>query len=101
TEVDVHRGAGHGARLDVAHVDVLDHASAHGVGLDAEYAVEIGAVHFAVLGEHVADVARTFAAQRDAAVPVLHGALLHDDVFRGRVQPPPIAVAAGLDGDAI
>src|ERR1017187_6450697 len=59
------------------------------------------AVHPAILGKHVADVAGAFAAHGDAAVAVLHGAVLHDEVLAGRVQAAAIGIAPALDGDAI
>jgi hypothetical protein len=39
--------------LDVSQTDVLDRASSHRIGLDAQHAVEIGTVHQAILGEDV------------------------------------------------
>src|SRR5207249_3332246 len=89
------------SRLYIAHVHVLDHAAAHGVGLDAQHAVQMRAVHLAILRENVADVARALAAQGHAAVSVLHRAALHDDVLACRMQTAAIRVTAALDRDAV
>ena len=45
------------------------------------------AVHAAVFHEHVADAARNFAADGDAAVAVLHAAVADDHVLARRVAP--------------
>src|SRR5262249_39111666 len=100
-EVDVDRGARHLPDLHIAHVHVLDHAAADGVGLEAQHAIQVGAVHGAFLGEYVADIARALTPHRYAAVPVFHGAVAHHDVLAGRVQTAPVRVAAALDRDAI
>src|ERR1017187_10222276 len=100
-EIDFDGRGRHLSALHVAHVDVLDYAAAHGVVLEAQNAVQVRTVHPAILGKHVADVARAFAAHGDAAVAVLHGAVLHDEVLAGRVQAAAIGIASALDGDAI
>ena len=69
------------ADLDVAHEDVLDGAAALGVGFQAQGAVQVRAVHFAILGKNIAHAAGNFAAHHHAAVAVLHHAAAHDDVF--------------------
>ena len=75
--------------------------AAHGVALEAERAVEVGAVHGAIFDEDVAAAAGDFATDDHAAVAVFHGAAAHDDVFRGHVDAAAVAVAAGFDRDAI
>src|SRR5450756_360052 len=100
-EFDVDGGCRHPAALHVAHVDMLDHAAAHGVVLEAQHAVQVRAVHLAILREHVADIARAFAAHGDATVAVLHDAVLHDEVLARHMQSAAIGVAPALDGDAI
>ena len=59
------------------------------------------AAHEAVLDEHVANAAAHLAAERHAAVAVLHRAAADDDVLARRVQPPAVGVAAALDRDAV
>src|SRR5450756_985120 len=100
-EIDVDGGCRHLAALHVAHVDVLDHAAADRVVLEAQHAVQVRAVHLAILREHVADVAGAFAAHGDTTVAVLHDAVLHDEVLAGRGHSTAIGVAPALDGDAI
>ena len=55
--------------------DVFDHAAAIGIGLDAQSALEMRAAHAAVADKDVAHAARNLAADADAAVAVLHGAI--------------------------
>src|SRR5215213_5400550 len=99
--VDGQHGLRHAPHLDAAHKDVLDSAAAYGVRLEAQRAVEVRAVHLAVFHEDVAAVARNLAPDDDAAVPVLHDAVAHDDVLRRDAHAPPVVVAARLDGDAV
>ena len=63
--------------------------------------MKIRAVHFAVLDVHVPNIARSLAADRDAAVPVLHRTISHDNVLARNRHPAPIPIAPTLDGDAI
>src|SRR5437764_1232219 len=100
-EVNGDDGIGHLADLDVAHVDVFEQAAARGVVLEAQRAVKVGAVHVAVFGEEVSDAAGDFAADGDAAVPVLHAAALNDYVLRRTIDSTTGGVAARLDGDAV
>src|SRR5205085_3409820 len=51
--------------------------------------------------EEVAYAAGDFAPDGDAAVAVLHAAILYDDVLRRDAQASPVGVAARLDGDAV
>src|ERR1044071_1143315 len=78
---------------DVAEVDVLQQPAAHGVVLEAQRVVEVRAVHRAVFGEEVADAARDFAADGDAAVAVLHLAAADDDVLCRDCEAASVGVA--------
>src|SRR5215213_5823828 len=100
-QVNRENGFGDAADLDVAHEDVFEDAAADGVRLEAQRAVEVRAVHLAVLDEDVAAVARNLAADDDAAVAVLHRAVADDDVLRRDADPAAVVVAARLDGDAV
>src|ERR1043166_5373527 len=59
------------------------------------------AVHFAVLGEDIANAAGIFAAQHHAAVAVHHHAIANDQIFRRHIDPASVGVLAGFDRDAI
>src|SRR5271155_1526645 len=59
------------------------------------------AVHAAILHQHVTNVARRFAANGDAAVPVLHDTIADDNVLAGNGHAAPVTVASALDGDAV
>ena len=59
------------------------------------------AVHPAVFDEDIPNVSGYLASDRDAAVPILHGAVADDQVLAGHAHAAPVAIAAGLDGDAI
>ena len=80
---------------------MLDDAAPDGVRLDAQGAVQVRAVHPAVLCEDVAGAARDLAPDDHPAVPVLHLASADDHVLDGCRQPPPVGVAAGLERDAV
>src|SRR5690606_1964015 len=88
----------HGA---VPHVDFLDHAAAARVGLEAQAALQVRAVHAAVLGEDVPRATRDLAADGHAAVTVLHVAVAYDHVLDGGGEPPAILVASRLQRDAV
>ena len=100
-EVGVHHRVGHLPDSHLPHVHVLDEPTAHGIRLQAQRAVQVRAVHPAVLGEDVPHPARHLAADGHSAVPVLHRAAAHDHVLGGLVQPPSVAVAPALDRDAV
>ena len=86
---------------DVAKIEIFQEAAAHGVVLHAESVIKIRAVHLTVLGEDVLHAARYFASDSNAAVPVLHAATAHDEIFRRHIDPTAISVAPRLDGDAV
>ena len=106
-KVDFQHGFGALANLDVAHVNVFYHSSACRIGLYSQYAVKVGAVHLAVLNEHVVAASRYFRADYNAAVAVLHHAVAHYDVLAGQsgvaslAALAPVLVASALDGDAV
>ena len=100
-QVDAQHGFAALADGDVAHEDVFNHPAAAGAGLDADDAIQIRAVHAAVLDVEVAVAAGDFAAYHHASVAVLHQAVAHDDVFAGDVPAASVLIAAGLDGDAV
>ena len=86
---------------DVAYKYILYQSAAAGTGLDADYAVQVGAVHAAVLNEQVAVAAGYFTADNDAAMTVFHEAAAHDDIFAGNVPLASVLVTAGFDGYAV
>ena len=100
-EVDLDDGLAALSHLDVAQVDVLNDAASAAVGLDAQYAVQVGRVHHAVVGVDILAAARDFRAYHHAAVPVVHGAPPYDDILRGHVPFSSVAVASALDGNAV
>src|SRR5262249_733015 len=75
--------------------------AALGVRLEAEHAIEPGAVHAAALDEDVSRAARDLAADDDAAVAVLHLAVAHDDVLDRRVDAAAVGVSSRLERDAV
>src|ERR1039458_4101383 len=87
-------------QLHVAVGDVLHHAAAAGLGLEADGRPVAGVGH-AVPHLDVADSAGGFAAHRHAAVPVVEAAVLDDDVFGEPVDAQPVGVLAALNGDAV
>ena len=89
------------AHLNITHVDVLNDATAAGVGLDAHDAIQVGRVHHVVLRIDVAATTRNLRADDHTAVAVLHLAVADDDVLAGAVPEPSVAVASALDGDAV
>src|SRR5712692_6774695 len=67
---------------EVARVDVLNQATAHGVILDPHGEIQMRTVHLAVLCKNIPDTAGDLASHRDSAMAVLHPATLNDDVLR-------------------
>ena len=100
-QVDAQYGFAALADGDVAYKYILYQSAAAGTGLDADYAVQVGAVHAAVLNEQVAVAAGYFTADNDAAMTVFHEAAAHDDIFAGNVPLASVLVTAGFDGYAV
>ncbi len=75
TKSTVRIGLGHAADFHAAPEAIFEDAAALGVGLEPERAIEVRAVHRAVLDEDVAAAAGNFAADDDPAVVVLHRAV--------------------------
>ena len=88
-QVDAQYGFAALADGDVAYKYILYQSAAAGTGLDADYAVQVGAVHAAVLNEQVTVAAGYFTADNDAAMTVFHEAAAHDDIFAGNVPLRP------------
>ena len=92
---------------DVAHVDVLDDATATGVGLDAQHTVQRGRVHLAVLDIHILTATADFRSDDHATVSVLHLTATDDNILRGGASELALAtlatvvVTARFDGDAV
>src|SRR6516162_6113333 len=63
-EIDGKSGRGNLSYVNVPDINVLQQPAAHGVVLDAYRAVEMRAIHNAVLGENIAHTAGDFAADR-------------------------------------
>ncbi len=80
-EIDTQHGLVTLSHGDIAHVDILDHATPTVVGLDAEHAVQVGRIHVTVLREHVAAAARDLRPDHHAAVTVEHLAVANDDIL--------------------
>src|SRR5580658_6349827 len=99
-EID-HYGFLHLADHGVTDVNVLHHAAANGVGLDADAALQVGAAHHVVVGKYIAHTTGNFASHDDTAMARLHLTIANDDVLGRHTQPPSVIVAAGLDGDAV
>src|SRR5437868_6081442 len=59
------------------------------------------AAHPAVLHVDVPRIPGNLATDGNAAVSVLHGAVANDQVLRWNTYAAAVAIAAGLDGDAI
>ena len=89
------------AYLDVAHVDILDDATTTGVGLDTQYALQLGRVHHTIVGIHILTTARDLRAYHHATMSVLHLAIADDDVLRRHVALTSVAIASALDGDTV
>ena len=97
-------GVADGFDLGVAQIDVLHSAAALCVGLEAQGVVQSGAIEGVVVCEQVLDAAAHLAAAGDTAVAVCEGVVADDEVLgrmTGFAQLTAIAVAAGLDGDAV
>ena len=100
-QVDAQYGFAALADGDVAYKYILYQSAAAGTGLDSDYAVQVGAVHAAVLNEQVTVAAGYFTADNDAAMTVFHEAAAHDDIFAGNVPLASVLVTAGFDGYAV
>src|SRR5687768_18599698 len=85
----------------VAHVDMLDHPAACGVVLEPQRRVEIRAVHLASLGVDVPHASGVLAAERHAAMPVLHAAVPYDVVLTWLCKAASIGFATGFHRDAV
>ena len=59
-------------------------AAAIGIGFDAQGAFQMRAAHAAVADKNIAHAARNFAADADAAVAVLHIAIVDDEILAGQ-----------------
>ena len=86
-------------RLDAAHDHVVDESAAAAVGLDVVDAVDF--TGGAVLHENVAHAAGDFAPHAEHRMGVDDFTFADYDVFRRAVEPPCVAVASGLDDDAV
>ena len=86
---------------DVAHVDVLDDTTAAVVGLDAQDAVEVRRVHFAIFGIYILASARDFTSDNHTAMSIFHLTVADDDVFGRLVPETTIIVASALDGNTV
>ena len=100
-EVDFQHRLSALAHLDVAHEDILYHTSSARVRLDAQHTVQVGRVHRAVVGKHVAASSADFRADDHTAMPILHLAVSHDDVLTGHGASASVAVASAFDGNAV
>src|SRR5215203_2120846 len=80
---------------------MLQSAATRRVVLEPQCAIEIRAVHLALLDEHIADAAGNLASDRDATVSIPHLALANHNVLRWCRYSATICVAAALDGYAI
>ena len=87
--------------LHILHVDVLNDAPATGVGLDAQYTLQLRGVHHTVVGIDVFTTPADFGTDHHTAMPVLHLTVSDDDVLRGHVTLAAITIATALDGDAV
>lgn len=86
---------------NVAHVDVLDDTTAAVVGLDAQDAVEVRRVHFAIFCIYILASARDFTSDNHTAMSIFHLTVADDDVFGRLVPEATIIVASALDGDTV
>ena len=84
---------------DVVDADVLDDAASAAGGLEAEW--DIGAGHVAVVSFDIADAARHFRADGDAAVAPVNVVVADDDVVGGAIVEAAGFVAAGLQADVV
>src|SRR5579883_2213170 len=100
-EIDLDRVGRHFADGNALEPDIFERPAAHGVVLQAQGALQVRAAHLAVADKDIADATRDLAADRYAAVAVLHRAVADDQVFARDVDPPPVRIAAALDRDAI
>ena len=100
-EVDLQHRLLADAHLDIFHIDVLDDATATGIGLDAQYAFQVGGVHHTVVGKDILATATDFRADHHTAMTILHLTVADDDVLRGHVALTTVAVATALDGDTV
>ncbi len=100
-EVDLQHSLTALSYLDVAHVDVLNDAASAIVGLDAQYALEIGRVHHAILGEDILTASGNLRSDDHGPMSVLHLAVADDDISGGFLPKTAVVVASALDGDAV
>ena len=95
------------AHGDVAHVDVLNHATTTRIGLDAQHTVQIRRVHLTVLSIDVLTASADLRADDHTTVTVLHLTVADDDVLRGTsgkaalTTLATIVIASALDGDTV
>ena len=89
------------AHLHILHVDVLNDAATTGVGLDAQYTLQLGGVHHTVVGIDILTATTDLAANHHATVTILHLTVADDNVLRRHITLTSITVTAALDGDAV
>ena len=92
---------------NVAHIDVLNDTATTGVRLDAEYTVETGRVHLAILGIDILATAGNLRADDYTTMTVVHLTITDNDVLRGAsgkfalTTLASVVVTAALDGDTV
>ena len=97
-EVDLQR-LSEASHFDVGQVNIFDHATP-GIGRLKTQAY-LGAYGFEVVGHHVADAARGFAAAGEEAVAVAGNAIADHHVFGGTVHPQAVGIAAGFEAEIV
>ena len=102
--VHIVEAEGYGVRDDVLHIqvvdpDLLDHATAAAGAFEAQ--ADIRADETAVRHPDVADAAAHFAADREAAVPVIDDAVVNQHILAWHAPVAAGFVLAGLDADGV
>ena len=87
--------------LNIFHVNILDDATATGVGLDAQHTLQFGRVHDTVVGVDILTASTDFTANDHTTVTILHLTVTDDDILRRHVTLTAITVSSALDGNTV
>ena len=80
-QVDAKHGFTTTSHIDIANIDILDDATTCRRGLDANHAIEVGRIHFAVLHPKVLVAAGNLRTDNHAAMTVGHSAASNNHIL--------------------
>ena len=97
-QIDAEYGFATLADSDVTHKYIFYQSASASTGLDADYAIQIRAVHAAVLYEQVTVTTGYFAADDYTAMTVFHETAAYYDILAGDVPFAAVLVTSGFNG---